>query len=67
MTLCDDCCHLEIWPKVVGGSRYLCGKRMFDNPPKEFGKFGSDTAKGIPPVKKCSEYKQGLHYSRKKK
>jgi hypothetical protein len=67
MSLCADCRHLEVWPKVVGGSRYLCEARLFDNHPKEFGRFGYDLVKGTPPVKKCDKYEPGLHYSRKKK
>jgi hypothetical protein len=66
MSLCADCRHLEAWPKVIGGTRYLCGARGFEVSPKEFGRFGYDTSKGTPPVKQCSNHQQGLHYSRKK-
>jgi hypothetical protein len=66
MSLCAECIHLEVWPKVVNGTRYLCQARLFDAPPKEFGRFGYDTAKGMPPVKKCDKHEPGLHYSRKK-
>ena len=65
MSLCADCSHLEIWPKVFGGTRYLCGAIIPS--PKEFGRFGYDTAKGTPPVKQCSKHQQGLHYSRRKR
>ena len=67
MSLCNTCRNLEVWPKVFGGTRYLCEARLFDNHPKAFGKFGYDTAKGTPLVKKCDKYELGLHYSRKNK
>lgn len=68
MSLCADCRYLEVWPKLMGGTRYLCGGRWPESSPtKEFGRFGYDTSKGTPPVKKCDKYEPGLHYSRKKK
>lgn len=62
---CDSCQHLEVWPKAVGGTRYLCKARFFSGHPKEFGSFGYDTAKGVPTVKNCNQYEVGLHYSRR--
>lgn len=64
MSLCDSCRHLEVWPKVFPGSRFLCGAR-FEEMPKEFGKYGRDTTKGTPKVKRCSHFEEGRHYSRR--
>lgn len=67
-SLCEDCSHLEVWPKVIGGTRYLCIERAFsvEGSPNAFGRHGRDTVKGVPIVNKCALYSEGRHYSRKK-
>ena len=63
MSLCESCRGLEIWPGMWA-SRYLCGYRLGEHV-KEFGEYGRPCAKGIPKVKRCSEYAKGKHYSRR--
>ena len=66
--LCGKCEHLEVWPKLCGGSRYLCSAKLGIEPqPKAFTRYGFDCAKGIPRVRNCDKFSEGLHYSRKGK
>jgi hypothetical protein len=63
MIKCESCSHLAIWPKLIGGSRYLCD--VISPSPKPFGRFGFSIDKGYPKVQKCVKYEEGRHYSRK--
>lgn len=60
-TLCSQCYNLEVWPKLFGGIRYLCFKRV--RTMKTWGKYGRDTSKGYPIVQKCKEFESGCNYS----
>ncbi len=66
---CATCSHLEVWPGV-SGSRYLCGASLYGKKVDPFGKrgrYGWPCAKGLPPVKSCEQYREGMHYSRKQR
>lgn len=60
-SLCKHCDNLQVWPGMFVPCRFLCFKRK--GKVKAFGKYGRDTRKGFPPVSRCSEFKEGQHYS----